>query len=80
MNTDELNSIETDVMGNDPPNMGSPSNYDPTMEVREASQVLHNKKGRGVSAKASSVAKDSFFSSLLLRHLKTRDMRMMVRT
>ena len=74
MNSEGLNAMETDAMDtNEPPN-----EEDPTISVKEASQVLHNEKGRGVSTKASSVAKDSYLSFLLLRHLKTRDMRTMV--
>jgi hypothetical protein len=73
MNSEGLNAMETVAMDtNEPPN-----EEDPTISVKEASQVLHNEKGRGVSTKASSVAKDSYLSFLLLRHLKTRDMRTM---
>ena len=53
---------------------------DPTMSVREATQVMSNEKGRGISAKATSVAKDTYLSFLLLRHLHIRDQRTAVRT
>ena len=76
-----MDSMETDAMdNNDATNEGAgdASNKDPVMEIGEASQVMHNEKGCGISAKAAFVAKDSYFSYLLLRHLKTRDMRMSV--
>lgn len=81
MGVNQLNSMETDVMDTGGlSNEGCPSHHDPVMKVGEASHVLRNERGRGVSAKASSVTKDSYFSFLLLRHLKIRDTRRTVGT
>ena len=76
MNVNQINSMETDVMDTGGlSNEGCPSDHDPVMKVGEASHVLRSERGRGFSAKASSVTKDSYFSFLLLRHLKIRDTR-----
>lgn len=76
MSVNHINSMETDVMDTGGlSNEGCPSDHDPVMKIGEASHVLRSERGRGVSAKASSVTKDSYFSYLLLRHLKIRDTR-----
>ena len=53
-------------------------NRDPFLDVGEAMQVINNEKGRSVSSKASSTMRDAYFSFLLLRLLKIRDMRITV--
>ena len=44
-------------------------------EVTEAMKLINNSNGRRVSSKASSAPKDAYFSFLLLRHLRIRDLR-----
>jgi hypothetical protein len=75
MDSEGLNSEETDTMETGSPDNGETPGVDPIMSVREATKVMSNEKGRGVSAKARSVAKDTYLSFLLLRHLHTRDQR-----
>ena len=79
MVSEGLNSEETDTMETGSPDNGETPGVDPIMSVREATKVMSNEKGRGVSAKAMSVAKDTYLSFLLLRHLHTRDQRTAVR-
>lgn len=76
MKSDGLNSMETDAMET----RDALNNGDPMISVKEATQVLKNDKGRVVSTMALSVAKDTYLSYLLLRHLHTRDNRTTVRT
>ena len=44
-------------------------------EVAEAVKLIHNNNGRRVSSKAHSAPKDAYFSFLLMRHLRIRDLR-----
>ena len=44
-------------------------------EVSEAMKLINNSSGRRVSSKANSAPKDAYFSFLLLRHLRIRDLR-----
>lgn len=44
-------------------------------EVAEAMKLIHNDGGRCVSSKAHSAPKDAYFSFLLMRHLRIRDLR-----
>ena len=44
-------------------------------EVAEAMKLIHNDSGRRVSSKAHSAPKDAYFSFLLMRHLRIRDLR-----
>ena len=53
-----------------------PSNpKDNEFEVAEAMKLIHNDSGRRVSSKANSAPKDAYFSFLLMRHLRIRDLR-----
>ena len=49
-------------------------------EVSEAMKLINNSGGRRVSSKAHSAPKDAYFSFLLLRHLRIRDLRNKVGT
>lgn len=49
-------------------------------EVAEAMKLIHNDSGRRVSSKAHSAPKDAYFSFLLMRHLRIRDLRNKVNT
>ena len=44
-------------------------------EVSEAMKLINNSGVRRVSSKAHSAPKDAYFSFLLLRHLRIRDLR-----
>lgn len=57
--------------GENPPNNNKGSEF----EVSEAMKLIHNSGGRNVSSKAHSAPKDAYFSFLLLRHLRIRDLR-----
>lgn len=51
------------------------SQKDGEFEVSEAMKLINNSGGRRVSAKAHSAPKDAYFSFLLLRHLRIRDLK-----
>lgn len=48
-------------------------------KVPEAMTLIHNEDGRAVSSSAHSAPRDAYFSFLLLRHLRIREMRIKVR-
>ena len=75
MDSEGSNSVEMDTMETGSHDDRESPAVDPIMSVRESTQVTSNEKGRGISAKATSVPKDTYLSFLLLRHLHTRDQR-----
>ena len=48
-------------------------------DVSEAMKLINNSNSRRVSSKAHSAPKDAYFSFLLLRHLRIRDLKNKVR-
>ena len=46
-----------------------------SVRLSSALQLLQEDTGRSISAQANSTPQDSFFSFLLLRHLRIRDLR-----
>ena len=74
---DENGGFDTFVDSNENDEGGeSPSNpKGGEFEVSEAMKLIHNDSGRRVSSKAHSAPKDAYFSFLLMRHLRIRDLR-----
>jgi hypothetical protein len=70
---DALDSSETDEGGGGGESPSNPKGNE--FEVAEAMKLIHNDSGRRVSSKANSAPKDAYFSFLLMRHLRIRDLR-----
>ena len=66
-----VDSSENDEGGGENPSNPKGNEF----EVAEAMKLIHNDNGRRVSSKANSAPKDAYFSFLLMRHLRIRDLR-----
>lgn len=66
-----VDSSESDEGGGESPSNPKGNEF----EVAEAMKLIHNDSGRRVSSKAHSAPKDAYFSFLLMRHLRIRDLR-----
>ena len=66
-----VDSSENDEGGGENPSNPKGNEF----EVAEAMKLIHNDSGRRVSSKANSAPKDAYFSFLLMRHLRIRDLR-----
>ena len=66
-----VDSSENDEGGGENPSNPKGNEF----EVAEAMKLIHNDSGRRVSSQANSAPKDAYFSFLLMRHLRIRDLR-----